>query len=159
MNNMDIEQEKRFVENLRKVLLDDAEAITYCLQLTYVSHIWDDLIDKDKPIKDEEIHNAFRICLYDIQKNPFYRKYQDELLPITLNCILQWQDATRMERGDDHDKHMAYMLRVSLISLFAHCALLVGGTEWAYKIGPEVRRIYSEDFGDYMKEMELWSNL
>ena len=151
----ELQYQKDLVQMLKYCLMDNQDAVRFCIDVTFIAHVWDDLVDKDKERTNEEISNAFKAALIDIPSNPFYLAHINDLRPLMMNAILQWQDANKLEvNGDDHDKHMAYMLRASFIQLFVYCAFLIGGGGWAETIGPEVRRIYREDLYTYMKEME-----
>jgi hypothetical protein len=133
-------------------LKENEDAIRFCMDIWKVCHIWDDIVDKDNPTY-EEVCDAFRIALIDINLNPFFSTFRSHLVPIMMNIILQWEDSNTLDHGSDHDKHMSYMLRAAPVGIVNFCALLVGGPNWARKVGPDIRRIMIEDFDSYMKEM------
>ncbi len=136
-------------ELLTYVLKADQPAIAMIEGLAAVSQVWDDLIDKD-PVSDEQIHAAFGYLLVDLPQNPFYRRHQDYLLPLFQHFILDWQDATELEKGSDHDQSVAYVLRDSFSSLVGHCALLVGGLDWYRHVALTIRRhIFDEPLNAY----------
>ena len=148
-----IEQQQALVKKLMHCLKGNLDAVKFCIDITFIAHVWDDLIDKDNERTGKDISNAFKSALIDIPANPFYLANINDLRPLMLNAILQWQDANKLETdGNSHDKHMAYMLRASFIQIFAYCAFLCGGGEWAERIGPDIRRIYEEDLYAYLKE-------
>lgn len=153
---MSEKEQQEFLElkgMLDHFLRGDEWAIKYCMDWFYVVHLWDDLVDKDANREPDEITIAMTKLAYDIPSNPFFIRHANHLLPMTMNMILQWQDANTLERGNDHDKHMAYMLRASPLGLFNYCAYLVGGKSWVNEIGPDMRRIYTEKLEDFMREM------
>ena len=47
-----------------------------------LAHVWDDLVDKDKPVSADDINRAFLTCLVYLPANPFYRSIQNEILPM-----------------------------------------------------------------------------
>lgn len=149
----ELEQQKAFTEKLFYFFKGDEWAVRFCVDFVYICHLWDDLIDKDKDRTDQEINDAFRIALVDIPTNPFFAKHRQALCPIVLNIILRWQDANVLERGNDHDKHMAYMHRAGMLEIFNICAYLIGGPNWVYEVGPDMRRMYEEKLEDFMEEM------
>jgi hypothetical protein len=57
---------------LTEYLKDDTNARKLVIDLLFVGHLWDDLIDKDLERTDEDINRAFRTMLVDNQLNPFY---------------------------------------------------------------------------------------
>lgn len=154
INHKELQQQQELTEKLYYFLQGDEYAMRFCIDFVYICHLWDDLIDKDNPRTDKDINDAFRVALVDIPANPFYLRHIQDLRPIILNIILKWQDANVLERGSDHDKHMAYMHRAGMLELFNICAYLIGGPDWARKVGPDMRRIYEETLESFMEEME-----
>jgi len=143
----------RLIEKLNYFLQGNLHAVRFCVDLTYIAHVWDDLYDRDKERTGQEINDAFRIALVDIPANPFYLQNITQLWPLMMSAILQWQDANVLEKGSRHDKQMAYMLRASFLQIFNYAAYLVGGPDWARQIGPGLRRMYEESFQSFSKEM------
>jgi len=150
----DAEKEQALQEKLMYYLKGNFAAVQFCMYVVFVAHLWDDLIDQDNVRSEADINNAFMIALVEIPSNPFYMANVNELRPIMRNTIMQWLDANKLERGTDHDKHMAFMLRSSICQIFNYCAYLVGGPEWANEVGPHMRRLYEEPLEDFMKEFE-----
>ena len=155
MIKRELEQQKKLTEKLNYFLKGDIAAVHLCLNLTYIAHLWDDLFDRDRQRSGQDINDAFRIALVDIPLNRFYLEYITDLRPLIMNAILQWEDANILDHGNDHDQHMAFMLRASFAQIFNYCAYLVGGPDWAREVGPEMRRLYDESFDEYKKEMEV----
>lgn len=156
MNTTDQDEanmQKAWMEKLLYFLKGDRDALAFLVDLMYVVHLWDDLIDKDKDRSDFEINEAFRILMVDIPGNPFYIRFGSHLRPLLQNMILQWLDANVLEKASDHDKHMAYMLRSSPLQVMNYCAFLIGGPVWYEDVGPNMRRIYEESLDDFMGEM------
>lgn len=122
----------------------NSDAVILCLDYFTVCHIWDDLIDKDKPISDADVSVAFKTLVHKIPNNPFYKLYTNELTPVLMSVIMQWEDANVLDHGNENDKDKAYMLRAGMYNLISHIALICGGYEWAQEIGPEIRRLYGE---------------
>ena len=146
-------KQQAWIEKLAPALKDDQWALQFCIDIMFIAHLWDDLIDGD-PRASKDINEAFRIALIDIPKNPFYSAYIGELRPVMMNVILQWQDANVLEIGDREDRAKAYMLKASVLQLFNYCAYLIGGPAWAAEVGPGLRRLYEESIFDYLKEKD-----
>lgn len=134
--------------------LKNKEAVAFCMDVVAIAHAWDDLVDKDKDLSTAQINDAFFHAMFGIRMNPFYQKYQAYIEPVMINAILQWQDANTLETGTDHEKHMAYMLRASILQLFNFCAYLVGGFQYAREVGPAMRNLYEETLESFMEEMK-----
>lgn len=151
------EEAKKEFNDLRRFMKGDLQAATFCANLLYVAHLWDDLIDKDVSRTDAEINDAFRIMLADIPMNPFYDKHRYHLVPLMKNAVLAWLDANVLEHGDDNEKCLAFMMRNELLNVMAYCLTLVGGDEWASEKGLEFRRYYARGFkakfSEFLKEM------
>jgi DNA-binding FadR family transcriptional regulator len=123
----------------------NAAAVRMCADFVQVAHVWDDLVDADKPVSSETADMAFRKMILEIPANEFYRTNFSFLQPVIVMVWAQWTAANVLEdnwRVGDRDK--AYMLRASLYQLFHACAVLCGGLDWAKEIGPEIYRLYGE---------------
>ncbi len=59
------------------------EAVDYVLMVARVVDVWDNLIDRDVPVSDEAINDAFWLLMVEIPRNGFYRTFVDELVPVT----------------------------------------------------------------------------
>ena len=140
---------------LNKVLQGCAEAVEFCEQLFGISQVLDDLIDKDKPVPDEAITRAFWMALIELPANPFYRQHEPYLRPLMASALQDWTDATCMERaGDDHGKHLAFVLRDQLTTVVIQCTYLIGGYGWMQEVSEPIRRHFHEDLlADYMNDL------
>jgi hypothetical protein len=124
-------------------LKGDVNAIKLCIDLMYLGHFWDDLIDKDLVRSDEEINQAFLLSLGDIPMNPFYQAFQIQLAPLMMSASLLWLDSTKLERGDNDSKLTAFCIRNALLNLIHFCMFLVGGVAWVREQGPEFWKTFS----------------
>jgi hypothetical protein len=126
-----------------------------------VAHLWDDLIDRDKPVTDDAINKAFWFMLVDLPRNDFYREHFNELNPIVMVSFMNWQAANSMERtGTSDDKHIAFILRSAYVDLVTLCALIVGGEDWAARTTLEIRRFaHCEGFAAYLDNLQTEINV
>lgn len=148
------------MDRLREVYLDRApyflkghqDAIECVWSIVAVCHVWDDLIDRDRAVTDEEVMTAFWTALVTLPANPFYVQHQAVLLPILINTIVNWRAATAMERtGDERDREIAFVLRAGYTDLLTMSALLVGGLAWSVQVTPEIRRwMHEESYAEYL---------
>ena len=123
----------------------NAAAARLCADLVTVAHVWDDLVDADKPVSAATADMAFRKMMLEIPANGFYRANYEFLQPVIVMIWAQWDAATRMEEAPAHgDREKTFMLRAALYQLFHACAVLCGGLDWAREIGPEIYRLYGE---------------
>lgn len=146
-------QEEKLLKALDVFLQGNIDAVRFCKDLITLVDLWDDLVDKDKEKTNDEINDVFRIALINIPLNPFYQKFQGHLIPLIMNCILQWEDANKMEKSVElSDKHQAFMLKASAIQIISYCAFIIGGMDWSREIGIKIRKLYNENLEDFMKE-------
>lgn len=153
MENIDKEHTAALKAQLTHYFKGDQWAVQLCLDLFTTAQVWDDLIDKDKPVNNDAINAAFFIALINIPANPFYREYGAHLRPLILNAILRWKDANKLEHGSLSDQHQAFIHRAAIYDIFVMCAYLIGGVKWAEEVGPEMRQLYGEKFENFAKEM------
>lgn len=142
---------------LNKVLKGDEEAINLMNDLAMVSQVWDDLIDRDKPVDNRMINEAFLALLYCLPRNDFYTQNITELQPVIDSAMIDWFTANELEQckgseiWDSHEKPMAWCLRDSLASVLICCAKIIGGMDWAISVSLEIRRfVHDEAIEDYM---------
>jgi hypothetical protein len=133
---------------------NDSNAVDFCVRLMELVQVWDDLIDRDKAVSGQQINDAFLTALVEIPLNPFYRENVSALAPVVLSAYLQWKAANAMEAGlEVADLEKSFMLRASVLQVWLFSCFLVGGDEWADKVGPDIMRLYSERFNTYLKEI------
>lgn len=136
--------------SLGELYLNDSRAVNLAMQILFVVHVWDDLIDKDKTVTSSMINKAFRYAIYDIPTNPIMNR---ELNILWLSCYNQWLAANEMEiKKEQYEK--AYMLRAAIYSMFLQIASVVGGLDHAEKISYELFSLYGESFSMYKEEFE-----
>ena len=144
-----------FKENLNYWLIGNSNAIVFCLDMIKAIHLWDDLIDKDNELKDEEINDVFTFLMVDMPMNPFYAVNQRDIAPMMQNIILKWHTANVFEKEKEvNDVDKAYMLRAELYQLFVLCATLVGGREWGREMSIHIWRLYGESVKELKKEVK-----
>jgi hypothetical protein len=119
-----------------------------------LAHIWDDLVDKDKDASEDDINNAFLICLVYLPANPFYRQIQEAVLPMWLTVVSAFQTANHFEREKDpHGIEISHGLRYAAGNIMAYAVHICIGAEEAKKVLPEMwKSVFYERFDDYRKE-------
>ena len=152
MNTPEFNRLDRHVPLFNEFLLGNTEAIQFVVRVFRALHVWDDLIDRDKPLTDDEINSVFWDLLVVLPTDPFYTRNIALLSSTLVNAIINWHVANKLERdGDDKDKSIAFILRGAYIDLLSASAFIVGGMQWAQEIGPAIRRwAHEETFDEYM---------
>jgi hypothetical protein len=136
---------------LYQVVRGHPDAAEFCITLVEVLHLWDDLIDKDKPVSPEAINKAFWQALVELPRNRFYQEHFHDLIPCLMTAIQNWHAANGMEEtGSELDKEIAFILRSSYADIVIQAAHLTGGYDWARQITPLVRReFHKETYAGY----------
>jgi hypothetical protein len=138
-------------------VIKDPEAIHFLQIVGSVAEIWDDLIDRDKPVSNASINRAFWLAIVGMQSNVFYRKHQDMLLPVMAAGMNAFMDSAEMEGGDDQDRAMAYALRDSYLEIVSITIGLAQGFEAMREHSARVRRFLMEShetFVEYFQDNE-----
>jgi len=143
------------IEFLRYAMRDDMDAVGLVLSVVKITDIWDNLIDKDKPVTDEEINQVFWMMLVEMPRNPAFRRYQLDITTVMSTGIINWHVANKLQTGDDHAKQIAHVIRYSISDIALYLASAIGGAEWAAEVGPELRlRSQKDKLENFMKEMK-----
>ena len=151
---------------IAEFLRGDQLATDFICRIFSVLHIWDDLIDKDKSVSQDEIHGAFWTALIDLPANSFYQRHIAALHPILVAAILNWQAANSFEELVEDSLapesirqkqlSIAFILRGTYIDLLSMAAFLVGGYEWAAQVVPKIRTwAHAETFSEYLISLKL----
>lgn len=132
----------------------NADAAQLVSDLCFVAHVWDDLIDKDKPVSQEQINAAFELALFAIPNNPFYLAHRAGIAPLIYSGILGFVTANRMEQsGDEHQLEIAHGLRYGAANVAAYAVAVTNSRQDAETILPEAWKHWMpERIADYMKE-------
>jgi hypothetical protein len=132
----------------------DANALAVYRYLVDLSHIWDDLVDKDKPVKEESISYAFSIPLFILPANPFWREIEPEIRGFWVSVISSYMVANAFERSHDHHKvEIAHGLRYAVGQIFAYIFVRFYGLPEALPILEESwQALMSERFSPYFEE-------
>ena len=119
-----------------------------------LAHVWDDLVDKDKPVSADDINRAFLTCLVYLPANPFYRSIQNEILPMWVTVVSAYETANFFEANKDaHGIEIAHGLRYAAGNIMAYAVVACVGAQKAKEFLPEMwKAIFYERFDDYRKE-------
>jgi hypothetical protein len=143
-------------------LLGDDSAERFIDLLFGLFHFWDDLIDRDKALSDDEINKAMWSAAVYLPANPFYRQFFSQLQPLVVSAITNWQIANRLEResvdSEERDikrKQIAFVLRSDYANILMQSIFLLHGAERAVEVGPYIREHWThEDFSLYCKNLQ-----
>ena len=119
-----------------------------------LSHTWDDIVDKDKDVSEDQVNKAFLIALVYMPSNPFYQRIQSAILPMWIPVVSAYKTANTFEQSkDEHGIEIAHNLRYAagyIISYMVHVCI---GYDKAQEFMPDVwKAVVFERFDDYRKE-------
>ena len=138
-----------------QVFMGNLAASRLCDDLITIVDIWDNLIDKDVPVSDDEINKMMHLALVDIPQNPFYIAYHSKLVPIISAGIMAWLASNQFEATADEELwSLSHGYRHWLSMVFVACAEIIGGYDHARKIAPYLLRdITDGTYQEYIEEM------
>ena len=132
----------------------DQDALNMYRHFVDLLHTWDDLVDKDKPVTEGAINNAFAVALVYLPANRFYQSIQSQILPMWLTVISAYESANHFERTkDEHGIEIAHTLRYAAGNIIAYAMHVCLGPVKAKEFLPEMwKAVVFERFEDYRKE-------
>ena len=149
----------QFGSLLEQAAMSNPHAVEFLLDAFCVAHTWDDLIDRDRPISDEDINEAFYTALVKLPRNPFYRQHTDRLGECLERHVLDWLTTTRWERDPEMTRQqaeIAWIIRGSYTQLVTETALILGGFGRALAVQDQVRQIFHhEGIDGYLQALAM----
>lgn len=132
----------------------NADAMNMCKMLIDLLHTWDDMVDKDRELTEDQTNNAFLICLVYLPSNPFYQLIQRDIMPMWISVVSAYETGNKFERDkDEHGIEIAHTLRYAAGHILSYAIHVCVGPEKAKEILPVVwKNIVYERFDDYRKE-------
>lgn len=133
----------------------DAGAVQCFLHFYKIMHGWDDLVDKDQELTDEQIDTPFIELFMGLMTNVFYKQHYHLLQPVVIMSINAWRDSTWLERQSDTGRRFAYVLRTYPADVLITIALITGGYDHMRTVSKKIREILMnlESFEAYTEEL------
>lgn len=132
----------------------NAAALSYLSSIMACVELWDDLIDRDKPVSDSDINGLMVAMMVSLPSNEFFTLNKSYLLPLTVTCINAWMDSNELQKSDDKRlRQSAWWLKQMGVELYAAVSYLTGGFSHMRTVSLKARSILMhEDFENF--EME-----
>jgi hypothetical protein len=132
----------------------DQNAILLYEQVVELAHIWDDLVDRDKPVSNEQINRAFHIALFLMPANPLYDQLRHVFTPMWAVVAHAYTVANHFEAEKDlQGLEISHNLRYAGGHLLAYLMVVCIGEQEARKHMPDLwKEIVNERFQDYLEE-------
>jgi len=121
----------------------DTSAVWFIRQFGDICEVFDDLIDKDKPVTDADIARTLFVALTELPINPFFDKYKYQLIPIIVTGINAWLDANKLEKGSPNDRAFSYVLRDWYAEVIAYVVYICRGRDYMRAVSMEVRSFFT----------------
>jgi len=147
-------RDQETVDRFRHFFRGNEDAVALAMMVIRVADVWDDLIDKDQEVRDEDITQAFTMTLCGMPRNRFYRQHMDEIVPMLELSVVNWLTANHFEQGGERRAlEIAHVIRHGVGDLFVHMARLIGGLQWAIEVAPEIKLVVHNDtLDEYLQE-------
>lgn len=122
---------------------NDAAAVWFVRQFGDICEVFDDLVDKDKPVTDADLARTLFVALTELPVNPFFDRYKTQLIPIIVTGINAWLDANTLEKGSQNDRVFSYVLRDWYAEVIAYVIYLCRGREYMRQVSMDVRHFFT----------------
>ena len=117
-------------------------------------HIWDDVVDKDNEITEQDINKAFSTALIYLPMNSFYRQIQSNVVPMWINIISSYETANKFEREkDEKGLNIGYCLRSAIGQIIGYSIFVLNTKELSDEYIPLMWKwLHGEDLSEYREE-------
>lgn len=140
--------------SIEEMFLNNRDAIWFMKTISAWSHLYDDLIDKDKDVDPGFIHDVMWTLMVGLPLNNFYIENSRILAPVIATGILNWRGANEMEKiGSEEELYISHATRYSINDLALLVMVIVGGVEHAARYARDARLSFQRDtIAHYLKE-------
>lgn len=141
-------------EAMLEIMAGNKDAVQMMSDISMWSHVYDDLIDSDKPVAPEHVHAVMWKLLVALPMNPFWRAHEAMLRPLVITGIINWRAANDIEsRGNLEELRIAHAIRYSICDLGLLAMALAGGQDHAVKYARQARLMFQYDtWAHYKRE-------
>jgi hypothetical protein len=140
-------------QNKLRWFCDNVHAVMFISDFMNIIELWDDLIDKDVSLTDEDINDGFERMMIGLNINPFFVTNRNHLMPLIIHTINAYHDSEILKKGNKREMFLAFSLRNFGLELYQACAFITGGYEHLRKVSPEIRSFFCfEDYDEWVKE-------
>lgn len=129
----------------------DKDAVQCLVEISTISEVWDDLIDRDVALTNAEISSAFVCATIKLPNNPFYASNIAALQPLIIMTVNAWMDSEELvKRSDKKSRMLAFYMRDIGKEIVPLIAFLVGGYAHMRKVSLEIKDFF------YFDDYENW---
>lgn len=132
------------------------DAIEFYQNICVLADVWDNMIDRDKPVTNAQINDVFLTCLYRLPLNPVYRHLEQQIAPMWLTVISAYETANKFEEDKEpHGIELAHNLRYAAGHIIGYVMTFCLGIEGAKKYIPEMWKTLANERFDVYREEHL----
>lgn len=112
------------------VCCGDPNAKRFCLAVWSFTHLYDDLVDRDRPVTARQAAAELSTLLQEVALNPFFVAHAPQLLALMQSALFRWGHADELESGGDAlQAARAAVVRCGDVDLYLYVAYLLGGSD------------------------------
>lgn len=133
---------------------NNEDAVRLFQDLCGLADVWDNLIDKDKPVSNKEINELFITCLFRLPMNPIYHALELQIAPMWLTVISAYETANHFEDvKDEHGIELGHVLRYAAGHIISYVIIHCVGIDKSRQYIPEMwKNLANERFEEYRGE-------
>ncbi|MCC7122263.1 MAG: hypothetical protein IT493_11965 [Gammaproteobacteria bacterium] len=129
----------------------NVDAFRFVEMMSYLANFWDDLVDCDKSMPEERIHQMMWLALIDLPRNRFYQQHYAALSGLMASGAMEYMVAREFERTrDPHGLELAHNLRYGIGQVATYVAMMCGASPAL--IAEMHQRCKPERIADYLKD-------
>jgi hypothetical protein len=138
---------------ITELMSGNADAVQFLYDISIFANTYDDLIDKDKSLTDENIHTLMGKMMVEMPSNKFFQDHQSEILPVITTGLLNYHAANQIEViGELEELRVSHCLRYSMIDVGLLCMKITGGYDFASKNARRARLMLQNDTWEHYKK-------
>lgn len=128
----------------------NTEARDMCEMMLEITSVWDDLIDKDKPVSESDINRVFLQALVYLPSNRFYVQYQSAFIVMWQPIVASWMAANDMELNNS-GLEISYILRCLMCMMVVQASIICLGFKTASRHTEDIwRTMIGGDLNEYL---------
>lgn len=140
-------------EIVRQCLHPYPDAIEFLEHLYQISQVFDDLYDRDQPVRQSDFYDLMERALVWLPRNQFYQQHFLEFQPLVAQALQAWFRANDAERSQEAARlRVAYVERTVLMPIVLHAIWLCCGTSTARDAAFAMQPHVYEPFDAYVAE-------
>lgn len=133
----------------------DPAAVAWLLDLWDAYEVVDDLVDRDKPVSQDDIFRMLWEFAVDLPGNVFFLQNAAALLPVLRMGINCWIDATKLEADPtDHNLHISFTARAAYMQIAQTVVEITRGRDAMRACSLEIVHFFGQEkYDDYASKI------